>query len=110
MAEHFMSGRTVRGVHPEWRIRQDVSWTSHAGRVVALQLSSSGASPLILDGSAAAIWKIISDLGSATEPMIAHAVIEQFDVSRTDVGPPLTDFLERLEEARLIALEVRFTP
>ncbi|WP_426323627.1 PqqD family protein [Microbacterium sp. E-13] len=110
MAEHLLSERMIRVGHPEWRIREDVSWTSQTGRIVALELSNAGASPVILDGSAAAIWQILNDLGSAAEPTISQEVIARFHANRKDVERPLADFLARLEAARLIELEVRFTP
>lgn len=110
MVEQLLSERIVRRVPPRWRIGEGVSWTNQAGRIVALELSSAGASPLLLDGSAAAIWEIISDLGPATELTIANEVLVRFSVSREEVERSLADFLERLEAARLIVPDARFTP
>jgi len=80
-------------------IADDVAWTSNELRVVAMDLSSPGATPYVLEDSAALIWREIAATGRIRVDELTRRLSEQFDIEaariQTDVETLLADLVAR---------------
>jgi hypothetical protein len=69
-------------------------------RVVVLDLSDlERARPLVLEGSAAAVWHALAEPGTARQ--VAAAVARDFGLPATEVEPDVRDFLASLRRRGL---------
>lgn len=80
-------------------IAGDVAWTSNELRVVAMDLSSPGATPYVLEDSAALIWQEIAATGPIRVDELLQRLSAQFDIEagriQADVETLLTDLVAR---------------
>lgn len=80
-------------------IADDVAWTSNELRVVAMDLGSLGATPYVLEDSAALIWQEIAATGPIRVDELLHRLSAQFDIEaariQADVETLLTDLVAR---------------
>src|SRR5690606_29273534 len=87
------------GGSPSVNIADDVAWTSNELRVVAMDLSSPGATPYVLEDSAALIWREIAATGRIRVDELTRRLSEQFDIEaariQTDVETLLADLVAR---------------
>ena len=93
----------VLAAEPSWRIRADAAWTGEGNRFVALQLENlTNPTPVALEGSAAIIWRILSEGRGLTRTALTAAVAERAGVTPDEVRTDVEAFLLSLREAALI--------
>lgn len=83
-----------------WSRSSLVAVVDEGARVVVLDLGDlQTAQPLVLEGSAAAIWHALSEPGTAQQ--VAAAVARDFGLPATEVEPDVRDFLAVLRQRGL---------
>jgi hypothetical protein len=83
-----------------WSRSTLVAVVDEGARVVVLDLSDlHSARPLVLEGSAAAVWHALAEPGTARQ--VAAAVARDFGLPATEVEPDVRDFLASLRQRGL---------
>ena len=83
-----------------WSRSTLVAVVDEGARVVVLDLSDlQTARPLVLEGSAAAVWHALAEPGTARQ--VAAAVARDFGLPATEVEPDVQDFLASLRRRGL---------
>jgi hypothetical protein len=83
-----------------WRRSADVAVVEHDDRVVLLDLSDPAAAPVVLDGTAAVLWRLLEDVD--TEARLAGAVAREFQVHPSSVRGDIHDFLLQIQSLGLV--------
>ena len=87
---------------PVWRRSPDVAVVDHGERVVVLDLHDpQTASPLVMEGSAAAIWRAWAE--PRTTDLVVAAVALDFGLPATEVAADVRSFLTTLRDRGLAA-------
>lgn len=84
-------------------IADDVAWTSDELRVVALDLGRPGATPYVLEASAAAIWHEIAAAGPLQAEELLSRLAEAFDVETAQIRGDVESLLAELRTRRLLS-------
>lgn len=84
------------------RIRDNVAWTATELRVVAMDLNRPGASPYVLETTAAAVWEEIATEGALSVDTLLHNLTQAFGAEQTDIRPDLETLLADLVARDLI--------
>lgn len=79
---------------------QDLAVVDRGDRVVLLNLDRLSSPPVVLEGSAAEIWRLID--GKVSETGLVAAVSEAFDVRPAAVRDDVHDYLRHLHDLGLI--------
>lgn len=85
---------------PVWRIRDDVAWHDSGDRVVVLSLAAPDAATLVLEGSAALIWRALADGPARRLEMLSRIGFEAPVMA--DIERHADAFLRELRQQRLI--------
>lgn len=83
-----------------WRRSSDMAVVEHEGRVVALDLSSPAAPPVVLEGTAAMIWHLLAEEDS--EVRLVGLVARAFHVHPAHVRADVHAFLLHLSDLGLV--------
>jgi hypothetical protein len=83
-----------------WRRTQDIAVVDRGDRVVILNLDRLSSPPVVLEGSAARIWRLIDEAGS--EASLVVEVARAFDVRPAEVRADVHEFLRHLHDLGLI--------
>lgn len=94
---------TTVGPHQVWRRHDDLAEVVSEGRAAILRLGDLELPPLILEGSAAAIWGLVAE--QTTRDELVESVSATFEVSTEEVAPAVDQFLIDLVEAGLLVRE-----
>jgi hypothetical protein len=87
---------------PVWHRSPDIAVVDHGDRVVVLELSDpQTARPLVMEGSAAAIWHALAE--PRTTDQVVAAVALDFGLPATEVDADVRGFLTTLRERGLVA-------
>ncbi|OJU40415.1 MAG: hypothetical protein BGN97_11270 [Microbacterium sp. 69-10] len=85
------------------RIGDDVAWTADESRVVALDLTQPGASPLVLESTSAVVWEEIAIRGPIEVDELLELLAQAFDVRADDIRRDVDSLLAELRSRRLLA-------
>lgn len=83
-------------------ISRDVAWTSEDQRVVAMDLATPGATPYVLEASAAVIWEEIAAGDPITTDELLQRLAETFEVDAADIRGDVEAMLQDLRARRLL--------
>jgi len=83
-------------------IAEDVAWTSNERRVVAMDLGSPGATPYVLEASAAAVWHEIAAAGPLPADELLSRLAEGFAVETAQIRGDVESLLTELRARRLL--------
>ncbi|WP_309064595.1 PqqD family peptide modification chaperone [Microbacterium sp.] len=84
------------------RVGPDVAWVSSEQRAVVLNLADPGATPMALEGSAAAIWEAIAAGDGLTREELLATLAEAFGVAESDIAADVDAALGRFRELSLL--------
>lgn len=94
--------QSVLATEPTWRIRKDVAVTGEGGHFAALSLADlSNPTPVVLEGSAAIIWEILSTSRGITRSGLVDEIAVRDGVSAEELAATVSEFLTILEDAGL---------
>ncbi|WP_195908193.1 PqqD family protein [Nostocoides sp. HKS02] len=94
---------------PVWHRSPDVAVVDHGERVVVLDLQDpQTARPLVMEGSAAAIWHALAE--PRTTDQVVAAVALDFGLPATEVAADVRSFLTTLSERGLAATVTTAAP
>jgi hypothetical protein len=85
---------------PAWRRSEDIAVVEHDDRVVVLNLDDLGSAPVVLEGTAAVIWRLLDQ--ADTEATLVAAVAEAFDIVPANVREDVHAFLRHLNDLGLV--------
>lgn len=85
------------------RIADDVAWTQHDDEVVVLNLATSAAEPLVLEGSAAIVWEVIAESGSTDLVDLVHVIAVDMALVDEEIRGDVEAFVETLRARSLIS-------
>lgn len=84
------------------RIGDDVAWTAEDSRVVALHLAGPGATPFVLETTAAFVWDEIAEEGPLTAADLVDNVAAAFGVEAEQIRPDVHQLLDELVRRELV--------
>lgn len=87
------------GLH---RVGPDVAWVSSEQRAVVLNLADPQATPMALEGSAAAIWEVIAESEGVTRSQLLTALAGAFGVAENDIAADVDAAVQRFRELSLL--------
>lgn len=79
----------------------DVAWVDDQTRVVVLRLGHLADLPLVLEGSAAAIWRLL-EVGTSQLTLV-RIIADMFNLSSSEVEGDVNRFLDSAEQAGVIS-------
>ncbi|MFB2599463.1 PqqD family protein [Herbiconiux sp. P17] len=82
-----------------WNRSPDVAVTVHGASTFVLDLASHSAQPVLLDGTAQDVWKLVD---GRTFDEIVGTLASQYGVPATEIDVPVSEFLAQLLELGLI--------
>lgn len=77
-----------------WRRSPDVAVVEHEGRIVLLNLAAPAAVPVVLDGTAAVLWRLLEEVD--TEVRLTGAVAREFRVHPSSIRSDVHHFLSQI--------------
>lgn len=83
-----------------WHRSSDIAVVSYEGRVVALNLATPSAPPVVFEGTAVHIWHLLETLD--TEVRLVGAVARAYRVHPQDVRADVHAFLLQLNDLGLV--------
>jgi hypothetical protein len=83
-----------------WHRAEDLAVVDRGDRIVILNLGRLTSQPVVLEGSAAEIWRLIED--SDSETRLVGAVARTFDVQPAHIRGDVREFLLHLNDLGLI--------
>ncbi|WP_448710930.1 PqqD family protein [Microbacterium profundi] len=89
------------------RIGDDVAWTIGVSRVVAMDLARPGATPYVLEESAAAVWEEIAETGPVTGEALTLAIASAFAADSTEIADDVEALIADLVARDLLVCEDR---
>ncbi|MFE6735645.1 PqqD family peptide modification chaperone [Microbacterium sp. NPDC057650] len=87
---------------PGWRLDPRVAWTGGSDRTVVLGLADALAQPLALEGSAHAVWEVLSVHRAIGQSELLRKVAEGYDVAPRDIESDVVALLEGLRQKRVV--------
>ncbi|SDZ57488.1 PqqD family protein [Herbiconiux ginsengi] len=90
---------TVSG-EKRWHRSLHVAETRDGLSTVVLELTSHSARPLLLDGTAQDVWRLVD---GRTVAEIVETLSAQYDVPSAEIEQPVREFLSRLLELGLVS-------
>lgn len=87
------------------RIGDDVAWTAEESRVVALHLACAGATPFVLETTAAFVWDEIAEEGPLTAAALVDNVAAAFGVAAEQIRPDVHQLLDELVRRELVCAQ-----
>ncbi|MHC2184483.1 hypothetical protein ACVLV4_000107 [Rathayibacter agropyri] len=90
-----------------WAIPTGVAWVSEGEVITVIALETTDADgPLVLSGSAAAIWSVVADREreSYTTDDVIRELVERHGLERQQIADDVARFLEELQGHHLIEL------
>lgn len=85
-----------------WSISDDAAWTDADLRTTVLNLGALDAQPLVLEGSAHAIWGILADALALPQQKIIEACAAQFEIEPEVIADDVVSLLWRLHGEGLV--------
>jgi hypothetical protein len=85
---------------PAWRRAEDIAVVEREDRVVVLNLDDLASPPVVLEGTAATIWRLLDQ--ADTEATLVAAVAEAFDLVPATVREDVHAFLRHLNDLGLV--------
>ncbi len=85
-------------------IADDVAWTSTDSRVIAMDLAEPGATPLVLEASAAVIWSEIADDGPIEADVLLQRLSAVFGKDVDEIRDGVGSLVQQLIERQLLAV------
>jgi hypothetical protein len=87
------------------RIGDDVAWTVGVSRVVAMDLARPGATPFVLEGSAAVVWEEIAVTGPVAGDVLLQTIATAFGTDSTEIEDDIAELLADLVSRDLLVRE-----
>ncbi|MFL6135462.1 MAG: PqqD family peptide modification chaperone [Nocardioidaceae bacterium] len=84
-----------------WHHARDIAVVAGSDRVAVLHLGRLEEAPMILTGTAAAIWEAVD--GTGDDEAVASRVAARYDVEASDIRNQVLTFLRHLASCHLIA-------
>lgn len=85
------------------RIAGDVAWTSTDSRVIAMDLAAPGATPCVLEASAAVIWSQIAEDGPLAGDELLRRLSGVFGVAVDEIRDGVGSLVDELIDLRLLS-------
>jgi hypothetical protein len=88
---------------PSWHVSEAATWVIDGESTVVLDLASPLAQPLVLEGSAAAVWVVLVRRGSIPRRRLIEEVASDYDIAPDLIASDIDSLLARLRSENLVA-------